>query len=300
MDRLGLIQVFVDIQRYGSLANVARQRGVAPSAITQALQQLEAEVGTNLMIRTTRRLSLTPEGDQFLADCLRLLEDYDRALERLSQAGNVRGNLRITSTNDFGRTRLPGLIDAFLKQHPEVRIELVLSDGVADLVEDQFDLALRTGPLTDSRFLCKRLISTRRLVCASPRYWQQHGVPAHPTELMQHNCLVLERPGDPQSQWHFSQQQKSFSVRVRGDRTASDGGVLRQWAMDDAGVVLKSAMDVAADIAAGRLQAVLDEYTHHEVNVYAIYPARDPMPQRLRLLIDFLQENLQATLGPGQ
>jgi DNA-binding transcriptional LysR family regulator len=292
MDRLALLQIFVDIHDAGSMAAVARQRNVAPSAITQALQQLEVQVDTTLVTRTTRRLRLTPEGERFLVDCRRILADIDDAIDHLRDDGPLRGTIRLTTTNDFGRTRLPNLIDAFLDQHPAVRIELDLSDGVVDLVDRRFDVAIRTGPLADSSFKARLLVRQRRLVCASPRYWASQGRPEHPRELASHNCLVLNRPGAPQNEWHFLSGRDRFSVKVWGNRTTNDGGALRQWAIRGAGVVLKAEVDVAEDLMAGRLESVLGDFTEEAINLYALYPGQRPPSRRVQALLDFLSQRL--------
>ncbi|MFD1382700.1 LysR family transcriptional regulator [Rhodanobacter aciditrophus] len=293
MDRLHLMQTFVDIVELGSLAAVARQRNVAPAAITQALQSLEAEASSRLLVRTTRRMSLTPEGERFLLDCHRILNDVDDSFERVADKGPLRGTIRLTTTNDFGRHHLPPLIDAFLLLHPLVRFELILSDGMDDLVQGHFDLAIRMGPLTDSRFRSRRLLTDHRKVCAAPSYWDEHGRPDQPEALQQHNCLVLARPGEPQSHWHFSKQGKTFSVAVSGNRSASDGGVLRQWARQGAGVVLKSGFDVRHDLEQGHLEAVLEAYTQHEVNIYAVWPGQSLVPRRVQGFLDFIQAKLE-------
>ncbi|MFM2479171.1 LysR substrate-binding domain-containing protein [Celerinatantimonas sp. MCCC 1A17872] len=297
MDRIELMQIYLDINDIGSLAGVARQRNIAPSAVTQALQQLEHLVGTNLIVRTTRRMSFTPEGEQFLEHCRFIVDEFENAIDHLNQQGPLRGTIRLTTTNDFGRMRLPGLIDAFLEQHPQVKVELHLSDGLVDLVAERFDFAIRTGPLVDSRFKARLLASQRRLVCASPRYWQKWGKPVHPRDLKEHNCLVLARPHSPQSEWHFVDGNRSFTVKVSGNRVANDGGALRQWAIRGAGVVLKSQIDVHDDLKAERLQSVLSEYTDKPINIYAVYPALHRPPRRVSALIDFITTHINIELA---
>lgn len=294
MDRISLMQVFVDICHEGSLAAVARSRGLAPSVVTGYLKSLESQVGARLLVRTTRRMRLTSEGERFLADCRRIVADVESAMERVSDDGPLRGRVRITTTNDFGRTRLPPLIDGFLERHPELEVELYLSDGVVNLAEERFDLALRTGPLADSRFRSRLLLPHRRLVCAAPHYWERAGRPEHPSELEAHNCLVLARPGAPQNHWLFQDGEERLSVRVSGNRSANDGGALREWAVRGVGVVLKSAMDVRDDLAAGRLESVLDGFTGREINLYAVYPSAYLLPRRVELFLDYLQQRLRG------
>jgi len=292
MDRLALMKLFVDICERGSMAAVARQRGQSPSLVTQALQKLEQQVGAKLIVRTTRAMHLTAEGEQFRDDSERILAEYDKALERISGTGSLSGTIRLTATNDFGRTRLPRLIDQFLIQHPEVKFELVLSDGVLDLVDERFDLAIRHGPMADPSLTSRRLVSTHRVVCAAPAYWQDAGRPQHPSELSSHQCMVLARPGAPQNHWEFQEAGQVFSVTVAGNRMASDGGALREWAIAGAGVIFKSMVDVAEDIEVGRLEVVLNDYRIPEVNLYAVFPEGRYASRRISTFIEFLHDKL--------
>lgn len=298
MDQFDLLRLYVDIAEQGSLAAVARVRGLSPSTVTLGLQTLEARVGVSLVRRSTRRLAFTPEGERFLTDCRRILDDLAEALENLSDKGELQGVIRITATNDFGRNRLAPLIDAFMISHPGIAIELMLTDAVKDLLEDRYDLAIRMGQLADSQLTARLLMRGRRYVCASPDYWAQYGRPDHPRELMQHNCMVLARPGAPQANWVFREKNHEFTVKVSGDRLANDGGTLRNWAVAGAGVVLKSSCDVEDDIAAGRLEAVLDAFSMTETNVYAVYPHGRRLARRVTALIDYLGTHL-ASAGPG-
>ncbi|WP_215763167.1 LysR family transcriptional regulator [Acetobacter sp. P1H12_c] len=298
MDQFDLLRLYVDIAEQGSLAAVARVRGLSPSTVTLGLQTLEARVGVSLVRRSTRRLAFTPEGERFLTDCRRILDDLAEALENLSDKGELQGVIRITATNDFGRNRLAPLIDAFMRSHPGIAIELMLTDAVKDLLEDRYDLAIRMGQLADSQLTARLLMRGRRYVCASPDYWAQYGRPDHPRELMQHNCMVLARPGAPQANWVFREKNHEFTVKVSGDRLANDGGTLRNWAVAGAGVVLKSSCDVEDDIAAGRLEAVLDAFSMTETNVYAVYPHGRRLARRVTALIDYLGTHL-ASAGPG-
>lgn len=298
MDQFDLLRLYVDIAEQGSLAAVARVRGLSPSTVTLGLQTLEARVGVSLVRRSTRRLAFTPEGERFLTDCRRILDDLAEALENLSDKGELQGVIRITATNDFGRNRLAPLIDAFMRSHPGIAIELMLTDAVKDLLEDRYDLAIRMGQLADSQLTARLLMRGRRYVCASPDYWAQYGRPDHPRELMQHNCMVLARPGAPQANWVFREKNHEFTVKVSGDRLANDGGTLRNWAVAGAGVVLKSSCDVEDDIAAGRLEAVLDAFSMTETNVYAVYPHGRQLARRVTALIDYLGTHL-ASAGPG-
>ncbi|MCD9028290.1 LysR family transcriptional regulator [Luteimonas sp. BDR2-5] len=299
MDQLDTLRLFVAIADRGSLSAVARAWALSPSTVTLALQQLEERLGARLVVRTTRRLSLTAEGERFLGDCRRILGQLDDAMQGLGEGGQLSGEIRITVTNDFGRAQLAPLLDRFLALHPGVRIALVLTDGVVDLVDGGYDIGIRTGPLQDSRLRARRLLAGARRVCAAPAYWRRAGVPRHPRELAAHNCLVLDRPGAPQSNWRFQEAGREFAVKVGGNRTANDGGVLREWAVAGGGVVMKAGWDIGDDLAAGRLQPVLDDFRIDDINLYAVHAAGQRTPHRVAALIEFLAAALEPASPAG-
>lgn len=277
---------------HGGLSAVARAEGLAPSTVSLALKRLEDQLRIRLVQRSTRRLSLTAEGERFLVDCRRILSDYREATEALSDGGRLQGDIRLTVPNDVGRTRIAPLIDAFMCEHKAVRVSLMLTDRVVDLIEEGFDVGVRAGQLLDSRLVAKLLVRGQRNVCAAPAYWRRAGRPQTPRDLADHNCMVLARPGAPQSSWRFRDGDRSFSVRVIGDRTANDGGTLRAWAISGAGVILKSSFDIEDDLASGRLETVLAPFTADEVNLYAVRAAGAEPPRRVKALMEFLAERL--------
>jgi DNA-binding transcriptional LysR family regulator len=293
MDQLGLFRLFVAIADHGSLVAAARALAIAPSVATLGLQRLEEMLGVVLVIRTTRRLTITSAGERFLMDCRRILTEIQESIDSLSDRGPLRGDIRVTATNDFGRNSLAPLIDDFLQRHPEVRIALSLSDSVMDLADGVFDIALRMGPLGKVHSDGRLLIRGTRQVCASPTYWRKKGKPSHPHDLQQHNCMVLARPDAPQSIWYFQEGNKEFGVRVMGDRTANEGSTLRNWAIAGAGVVLKSSIDITADVASGRLVPVLEEYelaAHNRYNLYTVISPGRRQSRRVVAFADYLQD----------
>jgi Transcriptional regulator len=291
MDTLEALRLFVSIAETGSLSAAARQESVATSTVTVALQQLEEQARGRLITRSTRRLSFTFEGRQFLADARKLLADWDASI--VVQDGPLRGPIRMTATQDFGRTELAPLVDQFIELHPAVQITLHLSDGVVDLVEQDIDFALRNGPLTDSALKARLILRGRRVVCAAPSYWEAHSPPERPEDLSEHNCLVHPRPRSSFSAWSFTVDGKSVSVPVAGNRVANDGAVLRKWAIDGRGVILRNAWDIRKELAAGALVTALDKFVTSNANLYAV-TAGGTSSQRVRALIDFLAEHLAA------
>jgi DNA-binding transcriptional LysR family regulator len=293
MDLLHHLKIFVDIADHGSLAAVARSRSLTPSAVTATLQRLEEHLGAKLILRSTRTLSLTPEGARFYQQCRKLIKELEEAIDQLTESGPLKGDIRLTSVNDFGRSHLPSLIDRFLQLHPQVHFDLSLSDEVVDLISEGFDLALRTGPLPDSGLLARKIIHGGRSICAAPSYWHEHSKPQHPNDLMHHNCLVLSRMGSPQNEWHFLENNQPLTVHVRGNRSGNDGGLLRQWAISGVGVILKSDINIKEDLEAGRLETALDEFKQKQVNLYVVHASGHHLSRRVRAFIEYLVEHCE-------
>lgn len=291
MDRIDALRVLIDIAEVGSFSGVARKRAIATSTVALAVSQLEAEFGASLMMRSTRRLVFTHEGEMLLADARRIINEWDAALYSLQEDGPLAGLIRVTATNDFGRIQLRPLLDEFQARHPGIQISLVLSDNTIDLIEGHIDVALRNGPLPDSSLRARMLLRGKRLVCASPGYWLTMGKPVRPTDLVDHNCLILARPGAPLLAWPFRDGTRTFSVKVSGDRQANDGGVLRDWAVKGLGVVIKNCWDIRQELESGALEAVLEEYVAGPVDLYAVFPGGAPN-RRVTALVEFLADAL--------
>jgi DNA-binding transcriptional LysR family regulator len=291
MDRLDALRLFVEIAEAGSFSAAARKSTISTSTVTLALQKLEEEVGARLITRTTRRLSFTHEGQRFLDDARRVLADWDAAILSLRDDGPLNGPIRLTASNDFGRTRVVPLLDKFMGLHPQVQVSLLLTDGVVDLVDQRLDLALRNGPLIDSRLKARLLLTGPLVVCAAPSYWTAHGKPMHPSQLSSHNCLIFARPDGPLSDWPFIIDGKKVSVKVSGNRVASDGSVLREWAVNGFGVVLKNRWDIYHELMSGRLETALDAFISERIDLFAVYVGAVPS-RRVGTLIDFIAHEL--------
>lgn len=295
MDQFNLLRLFVAIADQGSLSAVAKARAISPSTVTLGLQSLETRIGVRLVTRTTRRLSLTPEGERFVVHCRRILADLDDVMDGATDHGPLQGEIRVTAVNDFGRNRLIPLVDDFMLLHPAVKVSLMLTDTVLDLAESGYDIGIRTGALpADPRLAVRLLIHGRRQVCAAPDYWHRTGKPVHPRDLARHNCLVLDRPGAPQRNWNFTEEGRAFTVRVDGNRAANDGGILRKWAIEGIGVVLKSSFDVAEDLATGRLETALDGFSIEGMNLFAVHPADRQPSRRISAFVDYLEDRLSS------
>jgi len=292
MDRLKQIESFVLVASKGSLTAAAQAEGVAPAVMGRRMDALEARLGVKLLLRTTRRLSLTHEGSAFLEDCQRLLVEFDNA-EASVTAGGVKasGHLRVTAPAGFGRRHVAPLVPLFLAQHPEVSLSLNLSDRVVDIVHEGFDCAVRVGDLVDSSLVSMRLADNRRLCVASPGYLKRAGTPQHPDELARHACLMLSSESSQPRGWAFLVDGELRHVRPQGRLDCSDGQVLHDWCLAGLGLAWRSTWEVEADIQAGRLLSVLDRFAAPPNGIFALIPQRKHLPLRVRLWIDFLKHH---------
>ena len=290
MNRLQQIETFVAVAQRGSLTAAATAEGVSPTVVSRRVAALEARLGVKLLVRTTRRLSLTFEGNAFLEDSQRILDDLRNAEEAVSLGGvKASGHVRLTAPAGFGRRHVAPLLPAFLKNNPDVSVSLELSDGLSDIVSDAIDLAVRIGHLDDSSLVGIRLAHNHRVVVASPGYLATAGEPRTPAALAQHDCLTFGTYGNQARGWQFSINGELVSMRVSGRLQSNDGSVLRDWALAGLGLAWRSLWEVGADISAGRLVTVLDQYRAPANAIYALFPQRRQLPLRVRMLIDHLK-----------
>ncbi len=290
MDAFKQIGAFVSVATRGSLSAAARAEGVTPAIIGRRLDALEARLHVKLLIRTTRKLTLTFEGQAFLEDCQKVLNDLANA-EAAVSLGSVRasGQLRVSAPSGFGRRHVAPLVGDFMLANPEVRVFLNLSDRLVDLINENIDCAIRIGELTDSSLVSVRLGEMRRMVVASPAYLVARGVPRTPADLAGHNCLSLGQ----QRGWVFRNPENATvdTVKVGGNFECNDGAVLHEWALAGRGLAWRSLWEVGQDLKEGRLTSVLDAWQAPPMGIYAVFPQRRHLPLRVRLFIDLLKDN---------
>ncbi|MCV2370263.1 LysR family transcriptional regulator [Roseateles oligotrophus] len=292
MDRLKQIESFVSVATRGSLTAAALIEGVAPAVMGRRIDALESRLGVKLLLRTTRRISLTHEGSAFLEDCQRLLVDFNNAEASVSAGGvKASGHLRITAPAGFGRRHVAPLVPEFLAEHPDVSISLNLSDRVVDISGEGFDCAVRVGDLPDSSLVSVRLADNRRLCVATPAYLKRAGTPLHPAELARHSCLTLSSDASQTRGWAFLVDGEVIFARPAGRLDCSDGQVLHDWCLAGLGLAWRSTWEVEADIQAGRLVAVLDAFAAPPNGIFVLIQQRKHLPLRVRLWIDFLKLN---------
>ena len=292
MDRLKQIESFAAVATKGSLTAAALAEGVAPAVIGRRIDALESRLGVKLLVRTTRKITLTHEGSAFLEDCQRLLADLASAEASVSAGGvKASGHLRVTAPAGFGRRHVAPLVPDFIAQHPDVSLSLNLSDRVVDIVNEGFDCAVRVGDLPDSSLVSVRLADNRRLCVAAPAYLQRAGVPQSPAELVRHECLTLSSDASQTRGWAFQVDGQLTHLRPSGRLDCSDGQVLHDWCLRGLGVAWRSTWEVEQDVASGRLVTVLDEFAAPPNGIYAVFPQRKHLPLRVRLWIDFIKHS---------
>ncbi|QYY30762.1 MULTISPECIES: LysR family transcriptional regulator [Cupriavidus] len=279
------VAVFTRAASLGNLSAAARDLQLSTSTASARLARLEQTLGTRLLHRTTRRLSLTADGERFIEHAQQLLATAEAAEQSVGKGARApHGLLRVTAPASFGRQHVSPAIPAFLETYPEIRLDLRLSDQVVPLVDAGIDVALRMGALPDSSLVARALAPSRRVICAAPSYLAAHGIPKHPDDLRTHNCLIL---GD-QSAWRFDTPLGETAVTVHGNLRVDNGEVIRDALVAGMGIALKSTWDVGALLRSGQLVTVLDEYpVLPAVSIWAVYPSRHLVPAKTRAFVDF-------------
>jgi DNA-binding transcriptional LysR family regulator len=291
------IASFVNVVQRGSLSAAARHEGIAPAMVSRRLDALEARLGVKLLQRTTRRVSLTPEGSAFVEDCQRILRELEDAESAVAARGmDASGHLRVTAPAGFGRKFIAPLLAHFAQTHPKVTVALDLSDRICDLMTEGFDCAIRFGEEADSSLVRIALGESRRIVVAAPAYLQRAGTPAHPRDLIDHACLTLgDAAASAQTRsWQFTADGQAQGVRLGGPLSCNDGAVLHDWALAGLGLAWRSFWEVGEDLATGRLVSVLDRFAAAPTRVYCVFPARKHLPLRVRLFVDHLKERFSV------
>ncbi|BAV48639.1 transcriptional regulator [Mesorhizobium loti] len=295
INRSGEIEVFVRVVEAGSFSAAARALRMTPSAVSKLIARLEARLGARLVSRSTRKLQLTPEGTAFYESGLRILADM-AAAEREAAAGAApRGRLRVNSYVPFGVHRLIPLLPRFLERYPEISVDLVLTDSVIDLMAERADIAIRAGPLGESRLVARKLGQSPVVVVAAPSYLDAHGTPLTPADLDSHNRMgfgfVRHIDG-----WPFLDAEgRAVMVPITGNTLVSDGEAMRLMTLAGAGISRLARWHVAADIAAGRMVALLEDFNPgDEEATHAVYVGQGRhLPARVRAFLDFLAETVR-------
>ena len=290
------------LARAGGLSAAAREQGITTPAVSKRLAQMEARLGVQLLHRTTRRVSLTQEGEIYLEHARRILADID-GMERLVSGAlaDPKGLLRVNATLGFGRSHIAPLISSFVKAHPQVQVQLQLTVNPPPLTEDSFDICVRFGEPPDARVIARHIAPNRRLLCASPAYLAQHGAPQSAQDLSRHHCIGIRQGDEAYGIWRLSSAKRTTVVKVRGQLSTNDGEIAVSWALAGHGIVLRAEWDIARYLRSGRLVQVLAHCETPSADVYAVYAQRHQVSARVRSFVEHLAAHFEksATRAAG-
>ncbi|MEL6382593.1 MAG: LysR substrate-binding domain-containing protein [Cyanobacteria bacterium J06626_18] len=295
MDQFAAMRAFIKVVETGGFSEASRGLDLAVSSVTRQVNSLESALNTQLLNRSTRSITLTPQGRQYYEKVVRILQDVEEANACVREGEDMpRGILRVGMPVAFGRLHVAPILPEFLKQYPDVKLELRLSDSLANLVEDELDMVVRIGNLDRSgaTLIVRKLASHARLVCGSPSYFLQYGKPRHPEDLVQHNCLLFAYSAGVRI-WRFQRSAEICDISVGGSIVTNNSEVLRQLCLDGVGLVLMPTWLIGEDICFGRLQAVLTDcqvspQAEMDMGIYALYPPNRRHSLRVQAFIDFL------------
>jgi DNA-binding transcriptional LysR family regulator len=295
METFSDIQLFALIVKRGNMAAAAQELGVTPPVITRRLANLEKRLGVRLMNRTTRKISLTPEGEDYLMEGVRILEQMTALEERLGGARKQpQGTVRIAATLGFGRTHIAPALSKFIDRNPKVEVQLHLSDKSVNLVDQGFDLMVRFGELSDSRLTARLLAHNSRIICAAPTYLRRNSMPTHPRDLGQHNCIFIREGDETFGTWHLRSGTDTESIKVRSNLSTNDGTSALGWALDAQGILVRSQWEIGKSLKQKKLIPVLTDWHLPSADVYLVFQSSKQMPAKLRVLVDFLLDEFKS------
>lgn len=294
MERSGEMEVFARVVQEGGFSAAARSLDITPSAVSKLIARLEARLGTRLLLRTTRALTLTEEGEAYHHAALKILQDLNDADQEAS-GGAVRGRLRVNAAIPFGTMFVAPAMPAFLARNPDLIVDLSFTDGIVDLVAEKTDVAIRMGNLPDSGLIARKLGQSRRIVCAAPSYLARRGKPEVPTDLDRHDCLTFNfRRARPS--WPFCVEGRDIAQPVKGSIVVNNGETMKQMVLAGAGVARLGLFHVAAEIAEGKLIPLMEECNPGDLElVHAVYVGGGPLPHRVRVFIEYMVETVNES-----
>ncbi|SAL09295.1 LysR family transcriptional regulator [Caballeronia peredens] len=295
------LSFFCLLVKQGSLAATARELNLTPPAVSRRLSALEDRLGVRLLNRTTRRISLTSEGEVYFANAQRILSDIDD-MERLVSSSRAapKGLLRVNAPLGFGRSYIGPSISVFSLNYPDVEVQLHLTDRPVSLPDESIDVSVRFGEMPDSRLIAKKIASNRRLLVCSPVYLRAAGEPVHPHDLTQHQCIVLRQNEAAYGNWRLTRSGRTETVKVHGKLSTNDGEVALNWSLEGQGILMRAEWDVAKYLRSGRLVQVLSDYETPPADIYAVYPERLNLSAKVACFVEHLRDYLgQHADGPS-
>lgn len=287
---------FQVLMRCGSLSATARELGLTTPAVSRRLAMLEARLGVQMLNRTTRRISLTPEGGEYLIQARRILADIQDMEHELSRSlSEPRGQIRVNATLGFGRSHVAPVISMFCKDYPRVQIQLHLSVAPPPISDDAYDLCIRFGEPPDARVIARKVAENRRLLCASPAYLAKSGTPRTPADLAKHNCISIHHGDDAYGLWRLTSGRRTEAVKVMGSMVTNDGDIAVAWALDGHGILMRAQWDIDKYLKSGRLCQVLENFSTPPADIYAVYPQRHQKARRVTAFVDYLAKSFDST-----
>lgn len=289
----------------GSLSAAARELGVTTAAVSRHLAQMESRAGVVLLNRTTRRMSLTPEGEIYLEHARRILGEIASMEQVLGMSkATPKGLLRINATLGFGRSHVAPLISRFVRKYPEVEVQLQLSVNPPPPSEDTFDICIRFGPPPEARVIARCIAANRRLLCAAPSYLARHGMPKVPQDLIRHNCIGIRQGEEAYGVWRLTsgrgRNAKTEAIKTRGSLSTNDGEIAVNWALDGHGILMRAEWDIERWLKNGRLVQVLPQYSTPDADIHAVYPQRHQLTARVRAFVDFVAQSFASRVVPSR
>lgn len=293
MDRIIAMNMFVRVVETGSFSAVARELETTQPTVSKNIAELENWLGAKLLSRSTRKLHLTEAGSDYYERCLTILQDIEEAEQNVGQLQTqVKGTIKVSAPVAFGRLCVIPLLHDFFELYPDVRVELTLNDFNVDLVEEGIDLALRMGSLSDSTLIAKKLVSSPMVTVATPTYFQKNGVPQHPRDLKNHDCIIYTGPGK-MYEMEYQEDGQPFTVHIKGKLLTNNTEALREALLEGYGAKMVPKWLVGDALESGQLVSVLDEFTPSAHDISAVFLSGRHLPTKARRLIDFLAERLQ-------
>ena len=292
------LKVVLRVAQLHSITAAAHSLDMSPATASATVRRVEKALGTELFVRTTRQLRLSIAGEKYLPQCEQALQMLEQARASIhDESDQVEGELRLAVSSDLGRNLVAPWLDEFMVQHPRLTLRLHVSDSNVDFYRDTIDMALRYGSPRDATLYGFRITRVPSVLCASQAWLDQHGVPGHPEDLVRHNGLFYQLQDSLHNVWTFRRNGQTWRIHMQGNRAANDGELVRRWCVAGKGIAIKSCLDVAEDLLAGKLVQLLPEYETRSTELWLICPSRQSITPAMRLLRDDLRRRCQAILA---
>ncbi|CAH0540302.1 LysR family transcriptional regulator [Vibrio marisflavi] len=289
--------IILKVAEFRSITAAATSLDMRTATASAAIKRVEASLGAELFIRTTRSLKISAAGERFLPQCEEALKMLEKAKMNLQEdLGIIDGTIRIALSSDLGRNIVAPWLDEFLLQYPNVSLSAHISDSNVDFYRDSVDMALRYGAPTDASMYGFKICDVPRVLCASPEYLNENGTPTTPDELLNHNALCYQLHDILQNEWVFSEEKRSHKVKLTSNRGSNDGDLVRRWCVSGKGIAIKSSLDMSQDLLAGKVVAIMPTYKPTPTELWLVLPSRQSITPTVRLLRDMLRDKTKQTL----